>query len=57
MTERTTQEQWALEDCDESPSVWQCPMCGEIYSEADAKLGKDGRAKCPYCEEEEDGTD
>ena len=52
-TGRTTQEQWAWEDCDEGPSVWTCPVCGEIYSEADEVLGKDGRAECPYCADDD----
>lgn len=47
-------EQWAREACDEGPRVWTCPMCGEIYSEADERLGKNGRAECPYCEEAAD---
>ena len=57
MTECTTQEQWAIDDCDEGPSVWECPTCGELYSEADAALAPDGRAECPYCWAEKEAND
>lgn len=46
MTARTTQEQWAHEECDESPVLWECRECGEIVNyEVDGE-------ECPYCKPE-----
>jgi len=51
MTERTTQEQWAWEACEDP--VRPCRRCGEIYSEFALDYRPDVDVGCPNCYEDE----
>ena len=50
---RTTQEQWAWEDCNFLDyDIVECKYCGEIYGEDERTSNKE--FPCPYCEVEDE---